>query len=172
MNLAQISSSVIFITSITFLTSEKLNNSNIINDIRLPNYVIPLHYSIKLRTFFKDDDFYMMNLRNTKKVNFVFYGESSTTINIHISTQNISLHTLNLNINELKIKMIKSDSTIYELKEFSHDLTMHLSNLYFVDVLSPGLYTLKIEFTSRIITDDNVEKTLFRSNYTNKKNMT
>lgn len=122
MNLAQISSSVIFITAITFLTSEKLNNFYIINDIRLPNYVIPLHYSIKLRTFFKDDDFYMMNLRNTEKVNFVFYGESSTTINIYISTQNISLHTLNLNINELKIKMIKSDSTIYELKEFSHDL--------------------------------------------------
>lgn len=172
MNLAQISSSVIFITAITSLTSEKLNNFNIINDIRLPNYVIPLHYSIKLRTFFKDDDFYMMNLRNTEKVNFVFYGESSTTINIQISTQNISLHTLNLNINELKIKMIKSDSTIYELKEFSHDLTMRLSNLYFVDVLSPGLYTLKMEFTSHIITDDNVEKTLFRSNYTNKENMT
>lgn len=172
MNLAQISSSVIFITVIAILTGEKINNFNVPNDFRIPNYVTPLHYSIKIRTYFKSDDFYMVNLRNTEKTNFFFYGESNITINIHRSTQNITLHTINLNVNELKIKMIKSDSIIYVLKELSHDYTMHLSNLHFVDVLSPGLYTLKMEFTSHIITDDNVEKNFFRSSYTSKEDMT
>jgi len=154
MNLAQISGSLIFITTITTLTGEKLYNcSN--PDIYLPYCVIPVHYHIKLHI---EKYFNLKNEYDSLK----FIGESYTTINILQLTKNIKLNGLNLFIIN-PITAIKNN-IIYALKESSvpNDL-----KFYFSDVLYPGLYTLKIKFFGYLIQDSTKEKTSFSSFFAN-----
>jgi len=172
MNLAQISICLIFIITITILTGEKLNYLYNLRDTSLPYYVIPVHYHIKLTHMYMEandlDWSKLLNLK-TKNDSFNFYGESSTTINILQSTQDIKLHTLNLIISPWKvITMIKNNGRIYELEKYLQTSETYLLKSQFPSVIPPGLYTLKLEFVGHLTEDST--KNFFRSFYTNKEN--
>jgi len=145
MNRAQIISSVIFITTFyhcTILTSANLHTSNVFND--LPKYVIPMHYNLNLSVVTHIEE----KTLNNKYRGFIYYGHCSITINILHPTQNIKLHGQNLN---------NQDLTLIQHNTYQPDTLSvtgnNVVNLYFLDILSPGIYTLKIE-EFNLITDD------------------
>jgi len=158
-----ISSSLIFIIAITILTGEKLNNCSNSNTC-LPYYVIPVHYHIKLYYYFGN---YHVYLKDKYSI-FDFYGESSTIINVLQSTKYINLYALNLIIYQGKITLIKNNGVTYALKTCIETLKTNLLEFHFLNVLSPGLYTLKIEFFGHLI--ENFSKNFFESFYTKKGN--
>jgi len=168
MNVAQISSSVLLITTIIILNGEKLENCKNPNDICLPYYVIPVHYHIKLICLDMEADFYglKINLKNEND-SFNFHGESSITINILQPTQYIKMHMLNLIINYPKT-LIKNNGIIYALERYTETPDKHLLEFRFSNVLSPGLYTFKMEFVGCLT--ENSTKSFFKSFYTNKEN--
>jgi len=139
-------------------------------DTSLPDYVIPVHYHIKLTHMYMEAyDLYWSKLLNLKNENdsFNFYGESNITINILQSTQCIKLHTLNLIIIPWKEIMIKNNGIIYELKKYLEISETYLLESQFLSVFSPGLYTLKLKFVGHL-TEDSAKN--FFSFYTNKEN--
>jgi len=154
MNLAQISS-LIFITVVTIVTGEKLNNSNIPNDLHLLN-VFPVHYVIKLFLPIEKYEEHLPNVTNNYS-NFLFRGESSISINILHTMKIIKLHKINLNINHQMIKLIGSNGIVHSPKHFIHYTETEYFGLYFN--VYPGLYILKIEFFNWLFsipfTDDN-----------------
>jgi len=172
MNLAHISSSLIFVITITTLTGEKLNNRCNLNDTCLPYYLIPVHYHInlthqygKLKTYSHSVE--LLNLRNEYE-SLYFHGESSTTINVLKSTQYIKLHNINLSVIPSKTTMIKNNGIIYVLEEYLRTSETYVLESPFFCVISPGLYTLKLEFIGNLAEDS--AKNFFRSFYTNKEN--
>jgi len=170
MNIAQLSSSVIFIIMITILTGENLNNCKNPNDICLSNYVIPVHYRIKLIHLYTHvyDSYRLLNLKNEKD-SFNFHGESRITINILWPTQYIKMHMLDLiNYQNYKLSLIKNNGIIYALKGYVEISETNLIEFFFSNVLSPGLYTFKIEFLGLLT--ENSAKNFFKSFYTNKGN--
>jgi len=174
MNLAQISSSIIFMITINILTGEKLENCESPNDTCLPYYVIPVHYHIKLTHLYMGKyDVYWPMLLNMKDEydSFNFIGESSTTINILQSTQYIKLNMLNLRIiNWSNITFIRNSGIIYTLKKYTEISETNLIEFYFSNILYPGIYTFKMEFVGRLT--ENSTKNFFKSFYTNEGNST
>jgi len=166
MNLAHISSSIIFIIAIIILTEEKLNNCNNPNDTCLPYYVIPVHYRIKLTHYMEIYDSYWAKLFNLKNKydSFNFYGEFSTNINILQSTYYIKLHSLDLIINTWKITFITNNGIIYVPNKYTQESEMLV--LQIPSVIFPGFYTLKMEFVG-LLTEDSA-KNFFRTFYSNK----
>jgi len=171
MNVAHISNCLIFIITITPLTGEKLNNSYNLRNTSLPNYVIPVHYDIKLSHMYMEAcDLCWSKLLNLKNENdsFNFYGVSKITINILQSTQYIKLHQLNLIIIPCKITMIKNNGIIYKLEKYLQTSETYFLESQFPSIIFPGLYTLKLEFVGHLTEDS--AKNFFRSFYTNKEN--
>jgi len=95
-----------------------------------------------------------------------FYGEYNITINILQTTKYIiiKLHILNLIITQRKTTLIKNN-IIYTVKKFFEKGFLRFR---FSNVLSPGLYTLTMEFSGRFT--ENSAKDFFKSSYTNKEN--
>jgi len=134
------------------------------------NIMIPVHYHIKLTHLFMETyDSCWAELLNFKieYEGFNFLGESRTTINILQSTKYIKLH-INLIIFPWKVTIIKNNGITYALKNFIPNSETNLSEYHFFDVLSPGLYVLKIGFHGRLT--EASSKNFFKSFYTNKKN--
>jgi len=109
----------------------------------------------------------LLNLKNEYD-SFNFHGESNTTINIFQPTQYIKLHKLNLTIIPSKITIIKNNGIFYEPKNYLEIFKKNLLEFRFANVLSPGLYTLKIEFLGGLT--ESSSKNFFKSFYTNKEN--
>jgi len=117
-------------------------------------YMMPVHYRINLIHLYEklihmEKNYpYWAKLLNFKNEydSFNFYGASSTTINIFQPTQYIKLHKLNLTIIPSKITIIKNNGITYEPKNYLEIFKNNLLEFRFANVLSPGLYTLKIEF--------------------------
>jgi len=174
MNLAQISSSVIFMITISILTGEKLENCKYPNDTCSLYFVIPVHYHIKLTHLYMGKyDMYWPMLLDIKDEydSFNFFGESSTTINILLSTQYIKLNMLNLRvINQSNITLIRNSGITYTLKTYTEISEANLVEFYFSNILYPGLYTFKMEFVGRLT--ENSTKSFFKSFYTNEGNST
>ncbi|KYN19131.1 Glutamyl aminopeptidase [Trachymyrmex cornetzi] len=143
--------SVIFIIVITTINGAEVNNF-IIPKERLPDYVIPVHYTIKLTHMIyhcsiRSDVFCEEILGYSSFPNsFPFFGEISTTINILQSTQYIRMHQVNLTIINRNITLTKDNGIIYVLDK--HRYTYHTNILEFPlsYILLPGLYTFKMEF--------------------------
>jgi len=173
MNLVQISSSVIFMSTISILTGGKLESCKNPNDICLPYYVIPVHYHIKLTHLYmgKYDMYWPMLLHIKDEYDsFNFLGESSTTINI-LPTQYIKLNMLNLRIiNRSNITLIRNSGITYALKNYIEIPETNLIEFYFSNILYPGLYTFKMKFVGRLT--ENSTKNFFKSFYTNEGNST
>jgi len=167
MNIAQISNSVIFIITITSLTGKELNKCSNLNVTCLPYYVIPMHYHIKLiSSDNKKFDFtLLLNVEN--EYDFILLGESSITINVLLSTQYIKLHVLNLVINKRTLTLIKNNGVLYVAEKYTENFETNLLEFCFSNVLSPGLYTLKLKFLAHLT--ENSSKNFFKS-FTNKEN--
>jgi len=169
MNLALISSSLIFIITITTLTGEKLNNRCNLNDTFSPYYLIPVHYDIKLIHLYGKLKTYshsaeLLNLRNEYE-SFNFRGASNTTINILQSTRYIELHIVDVIVISSKTTLIKNNGIIYVLEEFLRTSETYVLESQFPSLIFPGLYTLKLEFLGNI-----TEENFFRSFHTNEEN--
>jgi len=163
MNQAYISSSLIFIITITILTCEELSDCRNSNTY-LSSYVIPVHYHIKLSHCFENYDFYVENKYNI----FDFYGESSIIINIFQSTKYMKLHMINLIIYRDKVTLIKNNGVTYALETYIETYSTNLVELCFFNELSPGLYTLKMEFSGNLT--ENFSNDFFKSFYTKEEN--
>jgi len=149
---------------------EKLNNCSNPNETCLLDYVIPVHYHIKLNHVMETYDSYLVELLNLKDEHiFVFYGESHTTINILQSTQYIKLHMLNLIIYHEKTTLIKNNGINYALTINTETYKTNLLEFDSFNVLSPGLYTLKFKFFGRLT--ENSSKEFFKSFFINKENV-
>jgi len=158
MNLAQISI-VIFITSITILTSEGLN------DVKSSAYhVIPVHCNIKLISLLSNDS-RNESKKGTKYVHFD--ATTDTIINMLHSTNSIKFHTLNIHINQQSVQLIETNGVVHYLNKILYSSEKNVSTFYFSELLSPGFYTLKINSTS-YLTEYGTE--LFGSDYLKRYN--
>ncbi|XP_071566338.1 glutamyl aminopeptidase-like [Temnothorax nylanderi] len=167
MDVAQISSSLIFIITITALTGEELNNSSVANHFRLPSHVVPVHYNIKLNLSLEKYDSNMTRPSYTKQEygSFLFDGISRITINILQSTRNIKLHALHTS--DIKDCLIERNGVVYNIpKKFISSFETNVIGIDFSDILSPGLYILAIVYEGRIT--DNNAKNFYRSSYIEK----
>ncbi|KAG5328018.1 APM1 Aminopeptidase, partial [Acromyrmex charruanus] len=152
MNLAQISSSVIFITVITVLAGEYVFYSNPPRDFHLPLYIRPIHYQVNLiQLYTKTHNSSGEETLNTndENSNFLFVGTSNVTINILRSTHNIRLHSLHPIINDDEVTLIRSDGKIYQMIEYTSE--ENIIDFTFDDVLTPELYTIKIQFFGELL---------------------
>lgn len=165
------SSSIIFITAITILTGEELNNFSILNifEPTLAYDVVPVHYDIRLTVLITKYDSNRTESSYVRSVygGFLLYGESSITINILRTMQNIKLHIRNLSIHYGKTMLIKNNGIVYRPMEILVSSKTNVLDLRFSETLSPGFYTLKMDLIN-LITDNN-EEHLFRSSTINKE---
>jgi len=131
---------VIFITRITILTCEGLND---VKPFAYP--IIPVHCNIKLTVLFSND-----SRNESKKGSKCVYFEATTgtIINILHSTNSIKFHTLNMHINQQSVQLIETNGVVHY--EILYSYEKHVSTFYFSELVSPGFYTLKINSTSYI----------------------
>ncbi|RLU23409.1 hypothetical protein DMN91_003613 [Ooceraea biroi] len=125
--------SPIFITA-TDSCAKNETDEKCLSNYRLPPGVLPIHYDIRLKLYTHDD---------VEKT--TFGGETNITIKILYGTQYISLHSLKLEINQLKTKLIYENGTIYTPIEHRHRVP-HVLVLYFTNTLLPGFYTLCFKY--------------------------
>jgi len=171
MNLVQISSSVIFMSTISILTGGKLESCKNPNGICLPYYVIPVHYHIRLTHLYRPHLYQKFLNMKDEYAFFHFLGESSTTINIFQSTQYIKLNMLNLRIiNRSNITMLRNSGITYTLKNYIEISKANLVKFYFSNILYPGLYTFKTEFAGQFT--ENSAKSFFKIFYTKGSSVT
>jgi len=161
MNLAQISI-VIFITTITILTSEGLN------DVKSSAYhinVIPVHCDINLIALLSYDS------RNESKKGSKYVHFEATIgiiINILHSTKIVKFHTQNIHINQQSVRLIETNGVVHYLNEFLYNSEKSFPTFYFFELLSPGIYTLKLNSTNDITEYDT--GLFFDSDYLNSNN--
>jgi len=146
MNLAQISS-VIFITTITILTSEGLN------DVKpLAYHVIPVHCNIKLTAFLSNE----FRNKSKKESKYVQFDDiTGITINILHSTNSIKFDVLNIHVVHIDrqfVQLIETNGVVRYLSKVLHssEKNVSITTFYFLELLSPGFYTLRINSSSFI----------------------
>ncbi|KYQ58025.1 Aminopeptidase N [Trachymyrmex zeteki] len=123
--------------------------------IRLPNNTVPLFYNISLTLNLEED-------------NFTFHGESNIKIEIrYASLNNISLHSKELEINEMATTLINNNSTVYKPIEHSYNNEMDILTLNFENALSPGFYILNMKFAGIIPKNSLYKGGFMRIPYTN-----
>lgn len=110
------------------------------SNYRLPDNVAPIHYNIKLIPYIEEG-------------NFTFDGESNITIRIRKPTQNLSLHAVNLTIDEAATKLVDSVGNIHEPAAYNYNDVTEILVIEFDNDLSSGVYVLSMKFVG-ILTDD------------------
>lgn len=157
---------LIFITTTAFSIDKnskffiELNNHN---DNHTDN-VVPTHYDVKLRPYFKKDQerdeiygWYKTKIKDYQaKGSFVFYGNLEVAINILHPTTKLKLNS-SRSIFYLYGSLMKNGiiSDIY-LDSFVYDAATQICVLYFGDKLLRGNYTLKITFLNAINNTENI----------------
>ncbi|XP_077264153.1 glutamyl aminopeptidase-like isoform X2 [Temnothorax americanus] len=169
MNLAQISSSLIFITTIAIVTGKELNNPSFKTQFYLPFPelgVFPVHYAIRLTALIEKYDLYMTQPSDIKQEysSILPYIKSSITINIIQSTHKIRLHTLNIHNSGITLTGRNNNDNIpYAVREIEYISETNILEIYFSDILYPGVYSLTLD--SRGQNTENV----FKSSYINRE---
>ncbi|KAL6264404.1 hypothetical protein P5V15_004513 [Pogonomyrmex californicus] len=121
----------------------------------LPDFIIPKKYKIELTLDLEKD---------------IFYGECDISIMISRTTQKISLHLANLEINKFTLsKIIDEDITMYVTGNITYIHELQIVVLNFVDTLYPGKYTLRIMYKGFIATDGGFVKISYRNATGDKK---
>ena len=164
MELAYIRSSIIFIIVITAINGAKVNNSGIPEDILLPYYVRPVHYTIEIRHEIYQCGGYNIVCKETENEygSFRFSGDIKTTIHILQSTRYIRLHQLDLTIMLDRQKTLTTDNgIIYGFNKSKHNDETNILEFSLSDILLPGLYTFNINFKGHLI--ENHEKSFYRN---------
>lgn len=125
------------------------NDLHVTINYRLPDNVTPIHYNIKLIPYIEE-------------ANFTFDGEISANITIRHATQNLSLHALELTIDEAATSLFDNDGIVYMPATYNYNNITQILILNFNDELSPGNYTLKMKYVG-ILNDDLLG--FFRTSY-------
>ncbi|KAL6444230.1 hypothetical protein ACFW04_001866 [Cataglyphis niger] len=155
---------LLFITTTAFSTDEnsksfvELNNHND-NDT---DNVVPMHYDVKLRPYFKKDqerdeipESFKTKIEDYQAKNgFVFYGNLEVAINILHPTTKLKLNS-SRSIFYLYGSLMKNDTSDINLN-LKYDAATELCVLYFGDKLLQGNYTLKITFLNTINNTENI----------------
>ncbi|XP_071569032.1 aminopeptidase N-like [Temnothorax nylanderi] len=118
---------------------------------RLPDNVVPVHYDIALIPYIEED-------------NFTFDGKSHIIIEIRRATRDLSLHALELTINETATSLVSSDTVTYAPTAHNYDNETEILTLHFDDELSLGIYSLNIQFVGIL---NNDLQGFFRTSYIN-----
>jgi len=106
----------------------------------LPDHVIPLHYNVKLKLC-------GMTEKNNHNLSDSFGGETNTRIYIRRKTRYIYLHKLHLFVYDMLTTLInEGNGKIYKPTSHMYNSKTNILFLHFVDELSPGLYTLNMNF--------------------------
>ncbi|XP_011351820.2 aminopeptidase N-like [Ooceraea biroi] len=119
----------IFITAAD-LCAENSEDKKCISSYRLPPDVLPVHYDISLSLVI---DYWQTPYRYSGKTNII--------IKIIYATQNISLHSYKLHIDESFTNLLDENGTRYTPTEHKYRESQVLV-LYFHNTLVPGFYTL------------------------------
>jgi len=127
---------------------------------------VPIHYRLNLIPSTEIDKFDVQTINIHKSISFD--GISRIFINILHPISLISLQKLNQRI--LFMKLITRNGITYEMRYYIYDHASNLLRIYFSDVLLPGFYTLKMEFTGNA-THNNVEG-FFKNSHINKDGVT
>lgn len=144
---------LIFATVAFPVDKDSSNDSHVAVNYRLPDNVTPVYYDLKLIPYIEEG-------------NFTFDGESSINITIHRITQNLSLHVLELTIDEAATSLLDNDDIVYTPAMYNYDNITQILVLHFDDELSPGNYTLKMRYVG-ILNDD--LQGFFRTSYVNEE---
>lgn len=145
--------SLIFIAITTALPVDedsKINLSAVVN-YRLPDNAVPVHYDIELIPHIEED-------------NFTFDGKSDIILEIRRATQNLSLHALDLTIDETETVLISSYIIVHTPIAHNYDNETEILTLHFNEELSPGMYSLNIQYVGILNTDLHG---FFRTSYVN-----
>ncbi|XP_043485229.1 aminopeptidase Ey-like [Leptopilina heterotoma] len=105
-------------------------------DEKLPDNALPYHYDIKM-------------FPPTNSNVFTFEGESDIFLNILKPTVNLTLHSLNLNINSKNTKLKQNGVTVMPKNHF-FEVESQFLILNFENEIQPGNYCLHLEFTGEI----------------------
>jgi len=103
---------------------------------RLPTYIVPTNYNIKLIPYFENYTAYTLE------------GETSIRIHIYQKTQYIYLHQYFLFISDTPILINENNGNIYLLWQqytYYNPIT-HILKFYLTQDLLPGFYILNIKF--------------------------
>lgn len=95
---------------------------------RLPDNVMPVHYNIKLIPYIEED-------------NFTFDGISHIIIEIRRATRDLSLHALDLTINEMATSLVSSNNVTYLPTTHNYDIETEILTIHFDDELPLGIYS-------------------------------
>lgn len=129
------------------------NDLNATVNYRLPDNVVPVHYDIELIPYIEEN-------------NFTFDGESHIIIEIGRATRDLSLHALDLMINEIATSLVSSDIVVYIPTAHNYDNETQILTLHFDNELSSGAYILNMQFVG--ILNDELHG-FFRTSYINEK---
>jgi len=126
----------------------------------LSNHIIPLHYNVKLKLC-------GMTEKNNHSLYGSFGGETNTRIYVRHKTRYICLHKLHLFVYHMLTTLInEGNGKIYKPTQHMYNSKTNILFLHFDEELSPGLYTLNMNFISTKVR--NTEDFL-KISYTNKR---
>ncbi|XP_011860075.1 PREDICTED: puromycin-sensitive aminopeptidase-like protein isoform X2 [Vollenhovia emeryi] len=114
------------------------------NQFRLSNYVVPIHYDVKLIPHIVDS-------------NFTTNGETSIDIEVREPTNTIALHAVKLAIDESLTKITRkgvddeNSKSEYVPKQHEYNEQTQILTLRFEESLDVGTYTLHINFIGVIL---------------------
>ncbi|XP_029162422.1 puromycin-sensitive aminopeptidase-like protein [Nylanderia fulva] len=128
------------------------NDSHVAVNYRLPDIVTPVYYNIKLIPYIEVD-------------NFTFDGEISANITIRRTTSDLSLHALELIIDEAATSLFDNEGIDHKPATYNYNNITQILVLNFNDELLPGNYTLKMNYVG-ILNDD--LQGFFRTSYIEK----
>lgn len=152
-----LSVSLIIAAATALLVDEDLkNNSSKMIDDRLPDNVVPIHYNIKITPYIEKD-------------NFTFDGEIAASIEFRRATRDLSLHALNLTIDEEATSLRNDDGVVYIPRMHNYNNLTEMLVLKFDDELSPGIYVLNMKFVGILHGD---ARGFFRTSYKNEEKRT
>lgn len=140
-------------TAALSVDKDSRNDSHVAVNYRLPDNVTPVYYNIKLIPYIEEG-------------NFTFDGESRVNITIRRETRDLSLHSLELTIDEAATSLFDNDGIVYMPATYNYDNITQILVLNFDNELSPGNYTLKMRYVG-ILNDD--LQGFFRTSYVNEE---
>ncbi|XP_024945317.1 aminopeptidase N-like [Cephus cinctus] len=124
---------------------------------RLPNNSLPISYSIRLIPYIIVD-------------NFTFDGESTIELEVLKSSSSITLHILNLTIDETATSLVSSGNKNHKIASHTYDTKKQFLILKFATHLPTGNYTLYLKYVGNL--PSNILEGFYRSSYTNDNGQT
>lgn len=139
---------IVYGALIQFKIRKVASNSGISSTHRLPDYVKPIHYAIKIMPLLKED-------------NWTYDGESDIKIQIKQKSNFLVLYAKSLEIRDLIT--IENENGMHQSVNHKVDNETDLLTITFQEELSEGIYTLHLRYRGRV---NDEAQGLYRSSYT------